>query len=210
MVLLLDAANTLIHKPDLYGRFMEVLEQHNIVVDPALFIRQHRILTELIVFPDKTNKDFYHHFNRELLYSLGVMADEQLLEDIFSKCSYLPWKPFEDVRFLDNWNGPIGVLSNFHSGLTDILGELIPGRFSSLIISERSKFRKPEAGFFNEAIAGFGVPASDIVYIGDSIRLDLEPGLKAGMNAWLIDRDNTFPACSRKISSFEFLSDCLS
>jgi len=29
------------------------------------------------------------------------------------------------------------------------------------------------------------------------------------MNAWLIDRDNTFPACSRKISSFEFLSDCL-
>jgi putative hydrolase of the HAD superfamily len=94
--------------------------------------------------------------------------------------------------------------------LTDILGELIPGKFSSLIISERSKFRKPEAGFFNEAIAGFGVPASDIVYIGDSIRLDLEPGLKAGMNAWLIDRDNIFPACGRKISSFEFLSDCLS
>lgn len=209
MVLLLDAANTLIHKPDLYGRFLSVLNSYGHHPEPAAFAKQHRLLTELIVFPDKTSRDFYRHFNTELLYSLGILPEEPLLNAIFDACSYLPWKAFDDVRFLDQWDGPIGVLSNFHSGLRDILEELLPGRFSSLIISENSQFRKPEAGFFQEAIARFGGNPAGITYVGDSIRLDLEPGLKSGMNAWLIDRDSTFPACRRRIQGFDHLQECL-
>ena len=209
MVLLLDAANTLIHKPDLYSKFLEVLRTYGYSPEPEAFARQHRILTELIVFPDKTSPEFYRHFNSEFLYSLGIIPEEKLLEDIFSACSYLPWKPFEDVRFLDRWDGPIGVLSNFHKGLNDILETLLPGRFSSLIISENSSYRKPEAGFFQEAVQRFGGNPAEILYVGDSIRLDLEPGLQSGMNAWLIDRDHSFPACKRRIASFEQIPECL-
>ncbi|HPI09919.1 MAG TPA: HAD-IA family hydrolase [Catalimonadaceae bacterium] len=142
-----------------------------------------------------------------LLYSLGLIPGPQLLEEIFSTCSYLPWEPFDDVKELKNWQGRISVLSNFHSGLTEILNECVPDVFSSMLISEKSMYRKPDPRFYQEAIDHLGCEPKDIVYIGDSPKLDLHPAQMVGMNAWLIDRTNFYPASDRRISSFaEILS----
>jgi len=201
MILLFDAANTLIHKPQLAVKFVETLAKHGYWVDIKTFRYHHKLLSEAIIFPDKTSRDFYHHFNGELLYTLGIVPNEELLEEIFKACSYLPWEPFDDFEFIADWTGQIGILSNFHKGLTDLLGGFFPGRFNELIISEASEFRKPDLNFYLSAIEKFNVPPSDILYVGDSPKLDLEPALQAGMNAWLIDRDNFYPACKRRIVS---------
>lgn len=207
MVLLLDAANTLIHKPSFPGKFLSVLNSHSIAVDSERFIYHHKLLSEAIEFPDKTSKAFYAEFNSMLLYSLGIIPDQELLDEIFSACSYLPWEAFEDVKELINWPDQISILSNFHSGLTDILNECVPTIFSSMIISEKSTYRKPDPRFYQEAIEHLGCPPQDIIYIGDSPKLDLHPAQKVGMNAWLIDRTNFYPASDRRISSFaEILS----
>ena len=113
MVLLLDAANTLIHKPSFASKFLAVLESHSLTVDPERFAYHHKLLSESIEFPDKTSKAFYSEFNSMLLYSLGLIPGPQLLEEIFSTCSYLPWEPFDDVKELKNWQGRISVLSNY-------------------------------------------------------------------------------------------------
>jgi FMN phosphatase YigB (HAD superfamily) len=202
MILLLDAANTLIHKPSFAQKFLSVLESHSIAVDPERFAYHHKLLSEAIEFPDKTSKSFYSEFNSMLLYSLGIIPESELLDEIFRTCSYLPWEPFDDVTELVNWQGQISVLSNFHSGLTEILNNCVPSVFSSMIISEKSSYRKPDTRFFQEAIDHLGCPPKDIIYIGDSPKLDLHPALLVGMNTWLIDRTNFYPASDRRISSF--------
>ncbi len=207
MILLLDAANTLIHKPSFARKFLSVLESHSITVDSDRFVYHHKLLSEAIEFPDKTSKDFYAEFNSMLLYSLGIITESQLLDEIFKACSYLPWEAFDDVTELKNWPGQISVLSNFHSGLTEILNECVPSVFSSMIISEKSTYRKPDPRFYQEAIEKLSCKPEDIIYIGDSPKLDLHPAQMVGMNAWLIDRTNFYPASDRRISSFaEILS----
>jgi FMN phosphatase YigB (HAD superfamily) len=207
MVLLLDAANTLIHKPSFARRFASVLESYSITVDSDRFAYHHKLLSEAIEFPDKTSKVFYAEFNSMLLYSLGIIPVPELLDDIFKACSYLPWEAFDDVKELKNWTGQISVLSNFHSGLPEILNECVPSIFSSMIISEKSTYRKPDPRFYQEAIDHLECLPSDIIYIGDSPKLDLHPAKMVGMNAWLIDRTNFYPTSDRRISSFaEILS----
>lgn len=209
MLLLLDAANTLIYKPAFYTRFLEVCNTFGYSIDIQQLKGTHKLLSEAIIFPDKTSREFYQQFNGELLYCLGIIPTSEMLDAIFSACSYLPWVAFDDVDVIRKWPGKVGVLSNFHKGLVEILEGLIPKGISDLVISEASVYRKPDVRFFKEAIERFGVQPNEVYYIGDSPKLDLEPGLAAGMNAWLIDRDNFYPACQRRLLSLRHILDHL-
>lgn len=209
MVLLLDAANTIIYKPDFYIKFAEVLFQHGINVDQENLLKVHKIITECYHFPDKTSKDFYNGFNRELLYGLGIIASQQLLNNIFDACSYLPWQKFDDTKYILDLSVKKAILSNFHGGLGGILSDIFQGEFTELLISENECLRKPDIRFFEKAIDKLGVDASEIIYIGDSVKLDLEPALSVGMNAWLIDRNKYYPSCLRRLNSLKELNKIL-
>ncbi|MES2618316.1 MAG: HAD family hydrolase [Bacteroidota bacterium] len=209
MILLLDAANTIIYKPTFYSRFTQVLERHKISIDRRDFQKTHKIISECFNFPDRTNKEFYMNFNRELLYGLGVIGSIELLEEIFSECSYLKWEKFDDTDYITKINCQKSILSNFNNGLDKIINELFNNEFSSLIISEKENVRKPDIAFFERAVSQLGVNPADIIYVGDSIKLDLEPALKVGMNAWLIDRENYYPGCNRRIESLYDLKNII-
>lgn len=209
MVLLFDAANTLIYKPTFYVKFREVLDEHGYKVDPDAFAKIHKVISELYHFPDRTSKEFYDHFNCEVLNALGIITNTKMLDDLFKACSYLPWEKFEDTEYLSKLPIRKAILSNFHNGLTDLIAKLFDGQFSNLIVSEDEKVRKPDLRFFERAIGKLNVKASEIIYIGDSVKLDLEPGIKAGMNAWLIDRNNYYPYCKRRLQSFREIKDIL-
>ncbi len=209
MVLLLDAANTIIYKPKFYDKFIEALKHHKINLEKSDLRRIHKIISEVYHFPDRTSEEFYEGFNKELLYSLGIIAKDDMLQDIFKACSYLEWERFEDAEYLTELDCPKAILSNFNSGLSTILNRLFPKAFNVKIISENTGTRKPNFEFFKKAIDTLGVKPSEIIYVGDSIKLDLEPGLNAGMNAWLIDRDNYYPYCSRRISNLKELKNLL-
>lgn len=201
MILLFDAANTLIYKPDLFNNVASVLKKNEIKFDITELKKQHKFISELINFPDKTSKDFYKTFNKEWLYSVGLIPNDKLLEEIFTSCSYLPWSPFSDTIKLKNLSIKKAIISNFHEGLNQIIDKYYPSVFDSIIVSEVENLRKPSIDFYLKAIEKLKCLPEEIIYIGDSIKLDLEPALKLGIKAWLIDRENYYPNFYRRLNS---------
>jgi putative hydrolase of the HAD superfamily len=208
--ILFDAANTLIHKPMLWERMQGVLVAagHNVPSD--LLRRNHKLMSECLHFPDRTSQEFYQKFNAELLYSLGIIPTKTLLTDIFRACTYLPWAVFTDTRILTTLRQPLGIVSNFNKTLPQLVGNLFGSEvFRDIVVSELKGVAKPQLAFYEAALAAANVPASEILYVGDSIKLDMEPALTLGMQAVLIDRDSTFLYYPRRIDSFAQLSNLL-
>jgi putative hydrolase of the HAD superfamily len=209
MVLLFDAANTLIHKPLLFIKAKEVLETYGIKSTIEALREKHKIVSELILFPDRTNKEFYYEFNKAWLYSLGILPEKDLLNKLFEVCSYLPWEKFEDTNVLMELNIKKAILSNFNSSLEEIVSNHFPGIFSQLVVSEVENIRKPDIKFFKRAIEILEVNPQDIIYIGDSMKLDIEPALTVGMRAYLIDRNNDYQFSSYTINSLSQLREII-
>lgn len=209
MVLLFDAANTLIHKPLLFVKAKETLENFGIQSTIEGLRAKHKIVSELILFPDRTNKEFYHQFNKEWMYSLGILPEEELLNTLFDNCSYLPWEKFDDTSILKELNIEKAILSNFHSGLTEIVLSQFPDIFSKIVISEVEKIRKPHCEFYIRVVEALGVKPEEILYVGDSLKLDIEPAYSLGIKPLLIDRYNDYPFSSHKISSLTQLKEII-
>lgn len=207
---LFDAANTLIYKPKLWQGIQDALMENDIHVSENKIRYNHKLLSELISFPDRTSKDFYKDFNSKLLYSIGVIPSGKILDSIFDKCSYLPWDKFEDTYVLNSFYLPIGILSNFNTSLNTLVDNLFGyNKFSNIIISENEKVAKPSLNFYNRVFDLIKYKPNDVLYIGDSIKLDMEPATKAGMNAFLIDRDNYFINYKNRIGSLIELKEIL-
>lgn len=207
--ILFDVAGTLLYKPSFYQKIGETLQQFGYEIDEKTIRYHHKILSESIFFPDRTNAGFYSHFNREFLYSLGIIPSEDLLGTIFSSCSYLPWEKFEDTAFLNEIAIPMGIISNFNSTLKEKLKSFFDVTFTDIFVSEELGVAKPSLEFYGKAMEKIGLEPKDIIYVGDSVKLDLEPALKTGMNAFLIDRDHYFPAQKHRISSLTDLKKLL-
>jgi len=189
----LDVANTLLHKPALYPAIRKVLGDAGIDVPEDVLASRHRLLSEAMAFPDRTSRAFYDQFNAQLLRALGVAAEPQLLDALYQACSYLPWAPFADVGHLSDVQLPLGVLSNWDRSLPDKLQSLTDLSFRWILGSEDQQLRKPDPAFFARLLQAADCPAGQIIYIGDSVRLDVEPAMQMGMHAYLIDRDDLYP-----------------
>lgn len=205
-VLLFDAANTLIHKPDLWIRISGVLQKYNIEVDQVELRKKHKLLSEIVHFPDRTSAEFYRIFNYEFLLSLGIVAGNQMLDELFEACTYLPWRAFDDTRSLENIPVKKAILSNFNTKLAEHINEIFPRNFFDAIIgSEKEGIAKPDIAFYQRALAILDEEPGSILYIGDSLKLDILPARSLGIDAWLIDRDNNFNAFDKRITSLDEL-----
>ena len=200
-----DAANTLIHKPDLWIKFDEILKKYNYNIDTVTLKKNHKLTSERIKFPDNTSKDFYNLFNKEVLISLGISPTEEIINDIFNNCTYLPWKKFDDVDFLKEIKIPFGIISNFNISLKEKIKKIIDTPFAEFIVSEEQNFSKPDKRLYEYAVNKINIPSNEILYIGDSIKLDIEPAKDIGMQTLLIDRDFIYPDFENRITSFNEL-----
>ncbi|CAM3386324.1 Haloacid dehalogenase [Flavobacterium longum] len=207
--LLLDVAGTLLHKPTVYGKMLGVLENHGHTVALQHLKYNHKMLSEAIRFPDRTDAEFYKMFNGELLYSLGIVPTHALIDDIFSACTYLPWEKFDDTSALHDVRIPIGILSNFNSTLKEKLKGYFGDIFSDVFVSEELGVAKPNIAFYQRALEKIGIAPQDILYVGDSFKLDLEPATKVGMKAFVVDRDGYFPNNPNVIASLTQIKDLL-
>jgi len=189
----LDAANTLLHKPDLYPAIGKVLRDAGIDVPEKEIASRHRLVSEALEFPDRTSRDFYQQFNAQFLRALGIAAEPDLVDAIHDACSYLPWAKFPDVACLETITLPLGVLSNWDRSLPDKLQSLTGVAFRWVLGSEDQQARKPDPVFFEMMLRVAACPAHEIAYVGDSVRLDMEPARRLGIRAYLIDRDDLYP-----------------
>lgn len=204
--ILFDVAGTLLHKPTVFSAMHKVLYENNIHLDENKIKFHHKLLSEYFVFPDQTDSLFYKKFNSELLFSLGVIPNEKLLNQIFKACTYLPWESFNDCNYLNEIKIPIGIISNFNSTLKDKLKTFFDVTFVDIFVSEELGVAKPNKMFYQKAIDKIAIPPNEIVYVGDSIKLDIEPALNLGLNAFLIDRENYYPALKNRITSLNDLN----
>jgi len=207
--ILFDVAGTLLYKPSFYTKMREVLLQFGYNIDEKTIKYHHKILSEYIFFPDRTNEDFYAKFNSKFLYSFGIVPSDELLGAIFKACSYLPWEPFEDTVFLNEINIPMGIISNFNSTLKEKLQSFFEVKFANVFVSEELGVAKPSLDFYSKALQQIGVAPQEIIYIGDSVKLDLEPALKLGIKVLLIDRENYFTAQPNRIATLADLKKYL-
>ncbi len=191
--ILFDASNTLIHKPALWQKWMAVLKENDFDIDIKTLKANHKLVSEIIQFPDRTDSAFYHYFNAEVLKTFGIIPEEKLLTQIFEACTYLPWEKFEDTKSLYDLNVPIGILSNFKSTLPALIAEHLNVNFKNIFVSETEGVQKPSTDFFKIAIEKIGLQAENIMYVGDSLKLDVLPAKELGMQYKLIDRDNIYP-----------------
>ncbi|GAA3613992.1 HAD-IA family hydrolase [Flavivirga amylovorans] len=203
--ILFDAANTLIHKPSLWLNYIQALKDFGYNVSEKELKKRHKLLSEYIKFPDITSQDFYNTFNKELINAFGIIDTPELLNNIFNTCKYLPWEAFNDVKYISNFSScKYGVLSNFNSGLRSILKEKIEDiNFEHVIISEEEKVAKPNIEFYKIALKKIGLKASEILFIGDSLKLDIKPALEVGFKVHLIDRDCIYTSSKYRIESFK-------
>ena len=204
-----DVAGTLLEKPLLYANIQKSLADFGYDITIKDIKIKHKLVSELIHFPDRTDEMFYTKFNSEFLYVLGIVPTEKLLKSIFKNCTYLNWQAFEDTQILKEINIPMGVISNFNTSLRDKLEHFFGPIFKDVFVSEELGVAKPNIAFYQEALNKIQLKPSEVLYIGDSVRLDYEPAYKIGFNVLIIDRDNFYPNLKYKISNLAEIPDFL-
>jgi putative hydrolase of the HAD superfamily len=201
-----DVSGTILGKPSLFQKINDVLIAFGYVISLDELKQKHKLLSEVIHFPDRTDEQFYMHFNSELLRLLGIVPSEEILNAIFKNCTYLPWEKFEDANVLSQIKLPIGIISNFNSTLKEKLNQFFGPVFKDILVSEELGVAKPKIEFYQKALDKIGYSANEILYVGDSIKLDIEPATQLGMKCLLIDRDNFYQNSSYKIASLNEIS----
>jgi putative hydrolase of the HAD superfamily len=198
-----DVAGTLLGKPSLFSIIQNTLKDFGYTVSLNEIKTKHKLLSEVIHFPDRTDEKFYTKFNSELIYLFGIVPSEELVNAVFNNCTYLPWESFEDTKVLNNLHLPLGVISNFNTTLKEKLNDFFGQVFSDVLVSEELGVAKPNIEFYKRALEKIPYQANEVLYIGDSIKLDLEPATKLGFKVLIVDRDNFYPNLENRISGLD-------
>jgi FMN phosphatase YigB (HAD superfamily) len=193
-LVLFDAADTLLEQPDLYPKMLSCFAElgHRLSMDRL--IQAHRRLKEKYEIPDKTGWEFYEAFNVGLASTLGFAQDgKKIAEKIYKACKRLEWKPVPDIAMLKMIPVRQAIISNWDLTLKEKLKSLLNEyTFDPIIVSSEMNLRKPSHQFYAKAIEMCRVSAHSILYVGDSPKLDIQPALRSGMDAVLIDRHGTW------------------
>jgi putative hydrolase of the HAD superfamily len=115
------------------------------------------------------------------------------------------WRLFDDVLpALKNLAGRgyrLGIASNFDRRLLAIAqAHLLLAYCEHAFISSEISFSKPDPRYFAAVLQELGVPASEILLVGDDLKNDYEGALAAGCQAVLLTRGGG-PPQARTISS---------
>ncbi len=101
----------------------------------------------------------------------------------------------------------MGILSNWDLTLDETLRATIPLDFEWVICSSVERVRKPSVEFYRRALDATGFSACDLAYVGDSMRLDIEPATALGIRTVLLDRNGAYPYSPLvRISNFSELA----
>ena len=191
-----DVAHTLLYKPAVLPAIHEVMRSHGLDVPFEEFCARHAIVMDATDFPDRTDRSFYRGFNAAVLRSLGCVPTADMLEAIFEASAYQPWVPYDDVAAIAAFPLPRGVLSNWDLTLKEKLGSLLGVDFEWILGSAEAGTRKPQEEFFRLALEATRLKAAEIAYVGDSMKLDIEPATAMGFRAILLDRQSLYPHAS--------------
>jgi len=176
--------------------------RYGIEVDAALFDQARAAASSLLDATASTSvydNDVYVDFTRRIIEGMGGRGDAM------TDCAreiYAEWAACHHFVLYDEVPGALGALvadgvrvglvSNSHRCLSTFQTHFgLEGLIDATISSSEYGLMKPHPGIFAEALRRLGVVPSDAVMVGDSVSHDVEGGLRAGMGAVLLHRDET-------------------
>ena len=119
------------------------------------------------------DEEFLAHVAQVYQNALGLELDiSQELTEIFSrdyqKAYSLAPGAWEVLRRLQNQEIPMGIVSNNHAGVRNVLKEQgILSYFQTVVISEEAGVYKPDPEILRLACAQTGTAPEDCIYVGD-------------------------------------------
>jgi putative hydrolase of the HAD superfamily len=113
------------------------------------------------------------------------------LYDRFGEAS--AWRIHEDVipalEELASRGIPLAVVSNWDERLRPLLKRLkLDGYFDAILVSAELYFAKPSNVIFEHALRALGLPAGEVLHVGDSEAEDVQGAREAGMQTRLVAR----------------------
>ncbi len=162
--------------------------------------------------------EFWLSFNAQLLQELGIVDPNgrlaRHLTEGFKDVRW--WAVYPDVkpalRDLRGAGYRLGVIANARHLLQGRLGYLeLMGYFQAITYSEEAGFEKPDPRIFQLALERMKCVPEEALHVGDRYLEDIQGARGAGLQAVLLDRNNSQPdAECKRIRSLVELRDLLS
>lgn len=194
-----DLFNTLITihphaMEEAHQRLIHVLHQEKIQVESADFM--HAYVDAAKHFLKETRKDGRETHNRfwiaAALESLEVRlspedprvarAVDAYFSAFYPHCRLIPGTTEVLGELAERY--PLGLLSNFtHPPAVDRILDLLelPRFFRTVLVSGSLGYRKPHPSVFQRLVVELGVPADEILFVGDDPVADVEGARQAGL-----------------------------
>jgi putative hydrolase of the HAD superfamily len=138
--------------------------------------------------------DWWKEITRSSFATITFADFDTFFADLFAYfASAEPWflypETIETLKFFNQINIPIGIVSNFDSRLYSVLRSLsLDQYFQSVTISTEVGSAKPDGKIFTIALAKQGCEASQAWHVGDSRKEDYEAATAMGLRGILVDR----------------------
>lgn len=201
---LFDVDFTLIYPgPTFQGEgYKAFCARYGIDVDASLFDQARAAASSLLDATAATSvydNDVYVDFTRRIIEGMGGQGEAM------TDCAreiYAEWAACHHFSLYDEVPAAlsalvadgvrIGLVSNSHRCLSTFQSHFgLEGLIDATISSSEHGLMKPHPSIFIEALRRLGVDAADSVMVGDSVSHDVEGGLRAGMGAVLLHRDES-------------------
>ena len=207
---LFDAGETLVHPaPSFPELFATVVAGQGHVRTPEAVVEASRAVfhrfseaardNELWTTAADASARVWKSGDARMLDELDVAEPDGLADTLYETFTDLRnYAMFDDVAptldALDAAGLRLGIVSNFESWLTELLGSLgVLDRFEVVVISGAEGFEKPDPRIFRLALDRLALAPADVLYVGDNPEFDMQPARAVGMRTVLIDRRGRFP-----------------
>ena len=213
---LFDAAETLFTTRGSVGEIYGSVARQcgsNIPADviQAAFVRQFRGAGPLSV---QDQRQWWKDIVHGVFSEVGMVKDfNQFFDQVYDKFrDSQGWVLFPETQEvlseLKSRGFKLGVISNFDDRAYSVMRSLgILPFFDAVTLSSETGYCKPDREIFEAAVRALGVPAPEVLLVGDSLHDDVEAGMRAGLNAVLIDRHSRHTSINhvQRISSLKDL-----
>ena len=203
-----DLGGTLIAPtPSVGGIYAMVCAAHGVDVDPGRCDRAFEVAwsrrsaaaqpgTGRFSATEDGEDGWWRRVILEVLQECGIPASMSPPLEAFRDAFASPraWRVFEDVEetlaALKSAGYGLAIVSNWDSRMPRLLGTLgLAGYFDAVLCSAEAGVEKPDPRIFEMAAEALGLPAEQILHVGDLAREDYHGARGAGMKALIVNRD---------------------
>ena len=139
---------------------------------------------------------WFETFNEMVLLGMGVSesrwrsAHEELIERFESPKTYKLFKETASIlEELSNLGFTLGVVSNWSERLPVLLQALgVADKFEFIVTSAEMRAEKPSRAIFERALFRAGVPADEVLHVGDHFERDVRGAQSTGIRPAYLDR----------------------